>query len=174
MPRGLRARFRLDAMIRRASRRWLSSASSAIWSSRILADPFVRVLLLTLNDAGGRPGRRQNILERLERFHERRHVLFGRVVRAVIEFHISTHVIEARQQFLAHTSLRGGAMKSTRRDDKLLGRREAPRLMSRSVHPRIIGRMYSGFAFKESLDARNSRPISGDEPGENPQRKDRA
>jgi hypothetical protein len=30
MPRGLRAGFRLDAMIRRASRRWLSSASSAI------------------------------------------------------------------------------------------------------------------------------------------------
>jgi plasmid stabilization system protein ParE len=30
MRRGLRAGFRLDAMIRRASRRWLSSASSAI------------------------------------------------------------------------------------------------------------------------------------------------
>ena len=30
MPRGLRAGFRFDAMIRRASRRWLSSASSAI------------------------------------------------------------------------------------------------------------------------------------------------
>ena len=35
MPRGLRASFRLDAMIRRASRRWLSSASSAIWSNRM-------------------------------------------------------------------------------------------------------------------------------------------
>ena len=30
MPLGLRAGFRLDAMIRHASRRWLSSASSAI------------------------------------------------------------------------------------------------------------------------------------------------
>ena len=32
-------------------------------------------------------------------------MLFGRLVRAVVEFHIPAHVIEARQQFPAHTFL---------------------------------------------------------------------